>query len=162
MTRTHDLLITKCIRSAQRAVSGPLGRFSLGMKLRLSLFGPLLPHWRFLLWVGMWVSSWLLKQCITYVHQCGNILSERIPYSGNIERTVSMNVKVTCIFNNPPRDRWSGLFDGIRKLRRQLTNLHNTHAAGILKHAVRLKTREVIGTTLQILCDTTAISNDFS
>ncbi len=29
MTRTHDLLITKCIKSAQGAVFGALGRFRL-------------------------------------------------------------------------------------------------------------------------------------
>ena len=38
VTRTHDLLITKCRPSAPRAVLGPLGRFLLGGRFRLALF----------------------------------------------------------------------------------------------------------------------------
>ena len=43
VTRTHDLLITKCSGSAQGAIFGPLGRFPLDMIFRLALFAPLSP-----------------------------------------------------------------------------------------------------------------------
>ncbi len=43
VTRTRDLLITKCSRSAQEDIFSPLGRFPLDMLFRSALFATLSP-----------------------------------------------------------------------------------------------------------------------
>jgi len=63
VTRTHDLLITKCIKSTQRAISDTLGHFLFSVKFRSNFFVPLFPPRFFLLWVRMWVKKREGKIC---------------------------------------------------------------------------------------------------
>ncbi len=62
-----------------------------------------------------------------------------IPNTGNINRTISVDIKVPSIFDNSPRHGGIFLLDIIRELGNQFTNLNNAHTAGILKKVVIFK-----------------------
>ena len=53
-TRTHGLLITKCIKKRKAAISNRFAPFSLENKFRLNLFAPYPPPAPFPVWVRVW------------------------------------------------------------------------------------------------------------
>ena len=62
-----------------------------------------------------------------------------IPNGSNINRTISVDIKVPSIFDNSPRHGRFFLLDIIRELGNQFTNLNNAHTAGILEKVVIFK-----------------------
>jgi len=56
VTRTHDLLITKCIRALHSTVFRDFGAFLSGVLRTSALSVPLLPSAHFPVWVRVWVK----------------------------------------------------------------------------------------------------------
>ena len=62
VTRTHDLLITKCIGVLRLAVFRAFGAFLSGVLRTSAPSVPLLPSTRFVVWVTVWVKQTPLRQ----------------------------------------------------------------------------------------------------
>ena len=84
-----------------------------------------------------------------------------IPNGSNINRTISVDIKVPSIFDNSPRHGRFFLLDIIRELGNQFTNLNNAHTAGILEKVVIFKCGKVMMIPLQIIRNPPAVHNDF-
>ena len=112
---------------------------------------------QFISFVGQTVG----QDLFTGGFQRGNIMHERVPYRGNIDRSVSVDIEVPGVLNDTPWNCLIPRLDIVRKLRNQLADLNNAHTAGILKEIVLLKSGKVMVVALQIVSDTLAIENDF-
>lgn len=80
-----------------------------------------------------------------------------IPNSGNINRTIGVDIKVPSIFDNSPRHGRIFLLDIIRELGNQFTNLNNAHTAGVLEKVVIFKRGKVMMIPLQIIRNPSAV-----
>ena len=74
-----------------------------------------------------------------------------IPNSGNINRTIGVDIEIPSVFDDPPRDSRIFLLCLIRKLRNQVTYLDDTHAACVLEEMVVFKCGKIVVISLQII-----------
>ena len=89
-------------------------------------------------------GSKLGQDLLTGGFQCGNIMQQRVPHGGNIDRSVSVDIEVPGVLNDTPWNCLIPHLDIVRKLRNQLADLNNAHTAGILKEIVLLKSGKVM------------------
>ena len=93
--------------------------------------------------------------------KCRDIVYQRIPNGANIDRTIGVHIKVSGVLDDPPGDGAILRLDFIGKLGYQLTDLHDAHTTGVLKHMVRFKGRKVVLIAREIIGDPLAIGVDF-
>ncbi len=74
-----------------------------------------------------------------------------IPNSGNINRTIGVDIEIPGVFNNPPRYSRIFLLCLIRKLGNKFTDLNDTHTACVLEEVVVFKCGKVVVISLQII-----------
>ena len=89
--------------------------------------------------------------------QRGNIMKQCVPHRGDIYRTISMDIKVPRVFDDPPRDSPVLSLNVIRKLCCQFSDLHNAHTTGILKHIVGFKSSKIVLVSRQIIGNSLAV-----
>ena len=67
---------------------------------------------------------------------------------GDIDCAVSVNIEVSCVLDDAPRNRLILCFGFIGKLRYYFANLNNAHATGVLKEIILLERRKVVVVTI--------------
>lgn len=91
-----------------------------------------------------------------------NVMYQRVPYGGNVDRTIGMNIEIPRVLNDTPRDRSVPLLHLIGKLRNQFADLNHTHTAGILKKMIAFKGGKIVVVSGQIVRNTLAVKNDLT
>ena len=86
---------------------------------------------------------------------------QRIPNRGNVDGTVGVDIKISGVLYDTPRNGGILPLDLIGELGNQLPDLNNAHTAGILKEIVALKRCEIMVIPLQIVRDSLAVHDDF-
>lgn len=80
-----------------------------------------------------------------------NIMFWGIPNSSNVNCLIGVDVEISGIFDNSPRNSGTFLFGFIRKLRNKFTDLNNIHTICVLEKAVVFKCGKIMMISLQIM-----------
>ena len=101
------------------------------------------------------------QNIVTRSSQGGNIIVQRIPHRGNVDRTVGVDIEISGVLYDTPRNGRVLPLDLIGELGNQFPDLNNAHTAGILKEIIALKSCKIMVIPLQIIRDTLSVHNDF-
>ena len=71
-------------------------------------------------------------------------MHERVPYRGNIDRAVSVDIEIPGVLNDMPWNCFVLCLSFVGKLRNQLADLNNAHTTSVLKEIVLLKSGKVM------------------
>ena len=105
-------------------------------------------------------SRFTFKRLFARCFQIGDAVFERGPYKSLADVSIIVHIEVACFLDKAPRYMGQRLFCFIRKQTDQFTDLHDTHAAGILYHGVPFKRILTVSATTQILLNTFAVRNN--
>jgi len=89
-----------------------------------------------------------------------NVINQGFPYGRQVNRPVGMDIEVSGILDDTPRNRRIECFCIVGQFAYQFTDLHNAHTTGILKHDVIEERFIIIIVTLQIVVDALVISDN--
>lgn len=84
-----------------------------------------------------------------------------IPHRWNVDGAVGVDIEISGVLYDTPRNGGVLPLDLIGELRNQFPDLNNAHTAGVLKEIVALKRCEIMVIPLQIVGNPLAVHDDF-